>query len=205
MRSPKALLCSLALAALPLASCTSPTYVAYEFRPRPLTVDVQGPGDSGIVARAVVSVLGIVADTERDPKGHLVQVRMHLENLAREPISLDEPRWLLLSADVREFDPPRIPVPPAELAPQGQATVDLFFPVPAGHDIATYDLSNLNLRFGVNYQNATIVVSATFERWEIDPYPHYYYGPYSPYYYGPYAAYYPGTEVRTTIGVGIGF
>lgn len=197
MRRHHRLLATLALSGLPLASCTSPSYVAYEFRPRPLTIDVQGPGDAGFVARAVVSILGIVEDPERDPKGHLVQVRMHLENLSHEPISLDEPKWLLLSADVTDFAPPRIPQPPPELAPDGQTTVDLFFPLPVGRDLANYDLSSLNLSFGVNYLDSTILVSATFERWVIEPY--------APYYYGPYYSNGTTPEVTTTVGIGFGF
>lgn len=178
--------------ALLAAACTStPRYV---FMPRPLTVDIQWPEGSTIVARAVIAVVGLRGGDAREGLPDEMMLRLSLENLSEDPIGLDPGAWKLMSADLRAFGPATVePADDTAILPGGEKTVELYFPVPAGTPLDAYDLSGLNLRFGVRYRTGTIVSSATFERWvrtSYDPYGYAY--PYA----SPYGA-------HVTIGTGI--
>lgn len=160
----------LLLSLLLLAGCTStPRYV---FMPRPLTVDIPAPGNSAIIARAVVAVVGLRDGGKSEPDDMVL--RLSLENLSADPVGLDPTTWKLMSADLRAFGPPVVePGDDAAVLPGRERTVELYFPVPPGAELSAWDLSGLNLRFGVRYRTATVVSSATFERWvrsDYDPY-----------------------------------
>lgn len=186
------LLCLLALASA-LGCESSPRYV---FKPRPLVVDVPAPDGSGFVGRAVIAVLGIRPGDSKEGRLDEMALRLSLENVSQEPIGLDPASWKLVSADLQEFAAPVVePEAAPALLPGTETTVDLSFPVRPDRPLEEYDLSGFNLRFGVRYRNATIVVSAPFERWVRAPYDPYYYGP-----PGPYPYMYPSSGV--TIGTG---
>lgn len=181
-----------ALAILALASaCESPSYV---FRPRPLVVDVAAPEGGSYVARAVLVVLGARPGDAATGRLDEMVLRLSLENLSDEPIGLDPSLWRLVSADLGAFGAPRVePDPLPSVLPKGDLFAELSFPVLPGTSLDQYDLAGLSLRFGVLHRNATIVVSASFERWLRAPYDPYWYD----YAYGPP---YGGTVV---VGAGV--
>jgi hypothetical protein len=188
---------TLLLAALALlaASCSStPRYI---FMPRPLTVDIQWPETGEIVARAVIAVAGLREGSAKEGLPDEMMLRLSLENLSDDPIGLEPGVWKLMSADLRPFGPATVePADDNAILPGGEKTVELYFPVPEGAELDAYDLSGLNLRFGVRYRTGTIVSSATFERWvrtSYDPYGYAY----------PYASPY-GANVSFGAGITIG-
>lgn len=153
------------LALLPLvllAACSS--YYGYEYAPAPLEAEVRPRSDAEPAGRVLLTVRGVrKADDGRPAE---VELRIRVENLGAAPFSLDTDDLVLLTADLRPLDAPRIePGPNPRVGPGEVVTLDLYFPFAPGDDPEELDMSGLNVRWTVRFDDHVTTSTSTFERW----------------------------------------
>jgi len=179
------------------SGCRSSYSSRYAYSPRPVHVAVRAPEESGSIARAVLSVVGLRRPDEDAGLPAEMHLRIRIESTSAGEIVFDPSRAMLLSADLEEFGPVRVVPELGAIAPGDVVQADLYFPLPAGRRHDKLDLNGLSLRFGLRQGSATVVVDASFERrWRNYGYYHGpYYGPHWAPYWGPYWGPYPRCRV----------
>ncbi len=175
----QALLAALALAPLALAplggACTS-TYHSARFVPAPLEVPLLAEGDQAGQARALLSVRGIRRAAKGRPTE--VEIKLRVENMGTQPISIEGTQWELVDSDLNAFGPVRLE-PPQETAigPDEKRTFLAYFPVAPDKRIDDYSLGGFNLRLVIGLGERVISTGVAFERAaSVDGY-------YAPFYY----------------------
>lgn len=157
------------LAALLLvaAACTS-TRLALEFTPAPAEVVVASE-DGAPLARVLATVVEARRHDGDPDRPFELHLRVRLENLGGEDLSLDVEELLLLDAGLVPFGTPRARDPtrgePAtRVPPDGVAVVDLLVPFPRDREPADLDLEGLNLRWTLRVDGRARVGSVAFTR-----------------------------------------
>jgi hypothetical protein len=151
-------------------------YLDYRFVPRPAYA--QAPTTQPTDQPAVTGYATIVGVRRDDPDDHIpasVEVRLQVQNNAPKPVVFDPRSMQLVTGQVMKFAPPMLNGQQAiTLLPGAAATVNTYFPFPAGYTGENTDLDSLQLVWQVLVAGQPTTLSVNFHRWE----PHYYYDPY---------------------------
>lgn len=143
------------LLGLGCASCAS--YSSMRFVPALQDVELRGVDDD-VQARIAVACLAL-GEQAGVPALHF---RVRVENPGPTPFSLLPAEFELLDAALSSFGSASTALVPTLLEPGGSATFDLAFPVPAGTELESFDLSTLTLR--ARFQGGHWDWSTTFQR-----------------------------------------
>ena len=157
-----------------LESCSTSPWYDHRFEPAPIEAAISNEGTPGSQVRALVTVIGI--ERGKDGKPDHTVIRVRLENIGTARATFDPALASLLTADLKPFGPvAAMPPGPGEIAPGAAGQHDLAFPLPDGRKPRDLDLSGLNFRFTVSFEDKKVTTGMTFVRtdWRYyDPYPH---------------------------------
>ena len=158
----------LLLALLPLlAGCRVNRY-RFQFQPSLNEVLVQPEASGRVIARALVSIQrGERREEDGWPE---MLVGLRLENNDQAPIELLASELLLVDSKVETFG--KVRITEGELGPieaGASRKYELRFPYPEGLALSARELTGLNLRLGIRYQEGEAKATASFERIFIEP------------------------------------
>lgn len=155
---------ALLLACAALASCSAYD-TRYRFEPMPVESDVVTADNSAVLARGLVSVVGLRKADEEAGLPASMELRLHAENPGSAPFILEAGAARLYTADLKPFPAPAVdPQGDPEVAGGAAASVTLYFPLPDGSSASDLNLGGLSLRWSVRRGPDSTATNATFTR-----------------------------------------
>jgi hypothetical protein len=155
----------LALLLLPtLAACASRSW-RFQFDPSPHQVEIQPETVAQVRARALTTVLRGEVRREDDARITELHLRLLIENLGTETVSLTTEGMRLVGSDLVGYGAPRIvPEPGTGIRPGAAGTFELYFAYPKGMQLSAPELDGLNLTWSLEYPTGVADVSQSFVR-----------------------------------------
>jgi hypothetical protein len=149
-----------------LPACESTYDPDFTFAPRPASVEVRDFESDRTLARSLVSVVGVRHRVSSEDARPGVEVRMRVENVSDDSVQVDLRSLRLLSADLRELEPPIIvtDVENGVVPPRQTGTITATFAFPLESRDNPFDLSSLTLQWTMIHNGNEGHSEQTFER-----------------------------------------
>jgi hypothetical protein len=145
-------------------------YTDYDYSPRPHETqllarsegnDGKGGRDS-VLARVLTTVIGVQRPSDATGDRPRVHMRILIENLTDQPMTLDATQCQLTTADLQALTPIVEPSPTPDIPPHGRGQANLYYPLSGSVD--EVNLGGLNFRWSVKVNGLEVTRSSTFER-----------------------------------------
>lgn len=158
----------LAIGAALLCGC-APAYYVHQWRPETVESLTEVDGKPRARVRTNVSILGIRKPDLEAGTVAQAEVRLLVENLGYEPLTLSAGSIALTSADLQSFGYARVTPDPVPLDLFESEEYHVVFPLPEGGQPWNYDLSSVTFTWACDFDGELVRKRAVFRYFESYP------------------------------------